>query len=65
MTRSRPRRPTKAADKGGSAGLGVLAIGAMGTPHPDSSPAVAAQPISTADATPSVAAAAADGSTAA
>jgi hypothetical protein len=58
-------QPRQAADKGGSSGHGVLAIGALGNPQPDQSPAVVAQPISTADATVSIAATAADGATAA
>ena len=54
-----------AADKGGSSGLGVLAIGAVGTPPPDHTPTVAVQPLGTSDATPSSAATVADGATAA
>jgi hypothetical protein len=58
-------QPPQAADKGGSSSHGVLPIGALGTPQPDQSPAVAAQPMSTADVTPSIAATAAGDSTAA
>jgi hypothetical protein len=43
---------------------GMLATDAMGTPQPDQSPSVAGQPLSTSDATPSIAATAADGATA-
>ena len=59
-------QPPQAADEGGSSSHGVLAIGAVGTPQPESeSPAMPVQPISTSDATPSIAATAADGATAA
>ena len=40
-------------------------IGAAGTPQPDHSPTQAAEPMSTSDATPSIAATAADGAAAA
>lgn len=56
-------QPPQAADKGGSSGHGVPAIGALETPQPDHSPTVAVQPISTAGATPSIAATVADRST--
>jgi hypothetical protein len=61
----KPQAP-QTAEKGGSSPQGMPAIGVLETPQPGhESPTVAAQPLTTADATPSIAAAAAEGATAA